>query len=135
MVLDLPDLRRQFNAVMWRFRTGSPWRDLPVEYGPRSTVYDRFRIWATAGVFEQLMQATIAEAAAHGQADLDLVSVDSATADTHPTPPAWSGQGAGQGAGGGCRTGKGLHRKGRTPKPANSPTTATGIGADAGSGD
>ncbi|MEU4549428.1 transposase [Nonomuraea dietziae] len=23
----IPDLRQQFNAVMWRFRTGSPWRD------------------------------------------------------------------------------------------------------------
>ncbi|MCW2881290.1 MAG: hypothetical protein JWQ95_5390 [Sphaerisporangium sp.] len=39
----IPDLRRQFNAVMWRFRTGSPWRDVPAEYGPWSTVYDRFR--------------------------------------------------------------------------------------------
>ncbi|MBB3724212.1 transposase [Nonomuraea dietziae] len=39
----IPDLRRQFNAVLWRFRTGSPWRDLPIEYGPWSTVYDRFR--------------------------------------------------------------------------------------------
>lgn len=37
----IPDLRRQFNAVMWRFHTGSPWRDLPAEYGSWSTVYDR----------------------------------------------------------------------------------------------
>ncbi|MCG5220933.1 transposase [Streptosporangium sp. KLBMP 9127] len=79
----IPDLRQQFNAAMWRFRTGSPWRDLPSEYGPWSTVYDRFRLWATAGVFEQPMQAVIAEAAARGQADLDLVSVDSTTARAH----------------------------------------------------
>lgn len=79
----IPDLRLQFNAVMWRFRAGCPWRDLPVEYGPWSTVYDRFRSWAMAGVFEQLMQAMIAEAAARGQVDLDLVSVDSATARAH----------------------------------------------------
>ncbi|GAA2702111.1 hypothetical protein GCM10010412_100100 [Nonomuraea recticatena] len=79
----IPDLRLQFNAVMWRFRTGSPWRDLPVEYGPWSTVYDRFRMWAIAGVFEQLMQAMIAEAAARGQIELDLVSVDSTTARAH----------------------------------------------------
>jgi transposase len=79
----IPDLRQQFNAAMWRFRTGSPWRDLPEEYGPWSTVYDRFRLWATAGVFEQLMQAVIAEAAARGQADLNLVSVDSTTARAH----------------------------------------------------
>jgi transposase len=79
----IPDLRLQFNAVMWRFRTGSPWRDLPAEYGPWSTAYDRFRSWAMAGVLEQLMQAMIAEAAARGQVDLDLVSVDSTTARAH----------------------------------------------------
>ncbi|MEU3862204.1 transposase [Streptomyces sp. NPDC028722] len=32
----IPDLRRQFNAVMWRFRTGSPWRGIPERYGPWS---------------------------------------------------------------------------------------------------
>ncbi|WP_061299482.1 IS5 family transposase [Herbidospora cretacea] len=79
----IPDLRHQFNAVMWRFRTGSPWRDLPVEYGPWSTAYDRFRSWAKAGVFEDLMQAMIAEAAARGQVDLGLISVDSTTVRAH----------------------------------------------------
>src|SRR5262245_27908010 len=79
----IPDLRRQFNAVMWRFRTGSAWRDLPREYGPWSTVYDRFRIWAITGVFQHLMQTVIAEAAARGQVDLDLVSVDSTTVRAH----------------------------------------------------
>ncbi|MER7504543.1 transposase [Nonomuraea pusilla] len=77
------DLRRLFNAAMWRFRTGSPLRDLPAEYGPWSAAYDRFRSWALDGVFEQLMQIMIAEAAARGEADLDLVSVDSTTARAH----------------------------------------------------
>jgi transposase len=79
----LPDLRKHFNAVMWRFRTGSPWRDLPTEFGPWQSAYDRFRIWARQGVFQQLMEAVIAEAAARGEADLSLVSVDSATARAH----------------------------------------------------
>lgn len=79
----IPDLRRQFNGVMWRFRTGSPWRDLPGEYGSWSTVYDRFRSWANTAVFENLMQAMIGEAAARGQADLDLVGVDSTTTRAH----------------------------------------------------
>ncbi|WP_442942194.1 transposase [Nonomuraea sp. NBC_00507] len=74
---------------MWRFRTGSPWRDLPAEYGPWSTVYDRFRSWAMAGVFEQLMQAMIAESAARGQTDLELVSVDSTTARAHDLVVSW----------------------------------------------
>ncbi|MGJ6970049.1 hypothetical protein ACSDR0_50160, partial [Streptosporangium sp. G11] len=46
-------------------------------------VYDRFRSWAATGVFEELMQAMIAEAAARGQADLDLVSVNSTTVRAH----------------------------------------------------
>ena len=50
---------------------------------PWSTAYDRFRSWALNGVFEQLMQAMIAEAAARGQVDLDLVGVDSTTARAH----------------------------------------------------
>ncbi|WP_442818406.1 transposase [Streptomyces sp. NBC_01237] len=29
----VPDLRRQFNTMMWRFRAGCPWRDVPKEYG------------------------------------------------------------------------------------------------------
>lgn len=79
----VPDLRKHFNAVMWRFRTGTPWRDLPTEFGPWQSAYDRFRIWARQGVFQNLMHAVIAEAAARGQTDLGLLSVDSASARAH----------------------------------------------------
>jgi len=76
-------LRDQFNGVLWRFRTGSPWRDLPQRYGPWQTVYGRFRAWALAGVFQDLMDGLIAEAASRGQVDLSLVSVDSTVARAH----------------------------------------------------
>src|SRR5437868_8643020 len=79
----IPDLRKHFNAVMWRFRTGSPWRDLPNEFGPWQSTYDRFRIWVGQGAFRQLMEALIAEAAARGETDMGLVSVDSATSRAH----------------------------------------------------
>lgn len=75
--------RDQFNGVMWRFRTGSPWRDVPERYGPWSTVARRFREWALAGVFQDLMDGLIAEAASRGQVDLTLVSVDSTVARAH----------------------------------------------------
>src|SRR6266699_1855693 len=75
--------RAQFNGVMWRFRTGSSWRDLPERYGPWSTVAGRFRAWVQAGVFQRLMDGLIAEAAARGQVDLTLVSVDSTVARAH----------------------------------------------------
>jgi transposase len=30
------------NGILWRFRTGAPWRDIPERYGPRTTLYNRF---------------------------------------------------------------------------------------------
>lgn len=42
----IPDLRRQFDAVTWRFRVGSPWRDISEQYGNWSTIYGQFRSWA-----------------------------------------------------------------------------------------
>ncbi|MEV4105324.1 transposase [Nonomuraea sp. NPDC049649] len=74
----IPDLRQQFNAVLWRFRTHSPWRDLPAEYGPWPTAYDRFRTWVAAGVFEELMQVMAAGAPAR-QSDLEPANVDPTT--------------------------------------------------------
>ncbi|MCK9905145.1 transposase [Parafrankia colletiae] len=79
----IPDLRSYFNAVMWRFRTGSPWRDVPNRYGSWSTIYDRFRLWARDGVFQTLMDAMITEAAVRDGVDLSLVSVDFTVARAH----------------------------------------------------
>jgi transposase len=76
-------LRDQLEGIIWRFRTGSPWRDVPEVFGSWSTVYDRFAQWRDAGVFAAVMEAMIAEAARRGQADLSLVSVDSTTARAH----------------------------------------------------
>lgn len=76
-------VREQFNGILWRFRTGSGWRDVPERYGPWSTVYSRFNAWVRAGVFQRLMQALIAEAASRGQVGLELVSVDSTIVRAH----------------------------------------------------
>lgn len=43
------------NGVMWRTRTGSPWRDLPPCYGPWKTVYNRHRGWSADGTWEQIL--------------------------------------------------------------------------------
>ena len=48
------DDRVLFNGMFFILRTGAAWRDMPKEYGPWSTVYDRFREWRDAEVFEQL---------------------------------------------------------------------------------
>jgi transposase len=76
-------LRQQFEGVIWRFRSGAQWREIPAEFGAWSTVHNRFRQWRDAGVFEALLEGMIAEAAKRGEVDLSLVSVDSTTARAH----------------------------------------------------
>ena len=49
---------RQFiNAVLYRAKTGIPWRDLPDRYGPWKSVYNRFNNWSKAGIWELLFAA------------------------------------------------------------------------------
>jgi transposase len=43
------DHRQVVNGVLWRTRTGSPWRDLPSSYGRWKTVYNRHRCWSADG--------------------------------------------------------------------------------------
>ena len=35
------DHRQVINAILWKLRTGAPWRDLPERYGPWKTAHER----------------------------------------------------------------------------------------------
>ncbi|WP_079038390.1 IS5 family transposase [Streptomyces sp. NBRC 110028] len=50
------NLRAHFEGVVWRFRNGAKWRELPERFGHWSTVYGRFRQWRDAGVFTTLFE-------------------------------------------------------------------------------
>ena len=45
------DHRQVIDAVLWRTRTGSPWRDLPASYGNWKTIYNRHRRWSGDGTW------------------------------------------------------------------------------------
>ena len=45
------DNRLFVEAVLFRFRAGVPWRDLPERFGDWKIVYQRFNRWAKSGVF------------------------------------------------------------------------------------
>src|SRR5215813_1678724 len=51
------DDRRFVEAVLWWRRTGVPWRDLPSEFGPWKTVFNRFDRWAKRGRWMRLFEA------------------------------------------------------------------------------
>ena len=49
--------RLVLDGIFWIARTGSPWRDLPEEFGKWSSVYRQFRRWTLSGLWEAIMEA------------------------------------------------------------------------------
>jgi transposase len=49
--------RRVLNGIFWVLRSGAPWRDLPDDFGPYTTCYNRFVRWRHAGVWGRIMDA------------------------------------------------------------------------------
>ncbi|MFJ6988667.1 IS5 family transposase [Streptomyces sp. NPDC091389] len=76
------DDRRVLNGIVWKFRTGTAWRDVPERYGPWATLHTRFRRWAADGTFDRMLRAAQAKADAAGDIEW-LVSVDSTVVRAH----------------------------------------------------
>jgi transposase len=51
------DNRLFLEAVFWIARTGSPWRDLPSEFGKWYTTYTRYHRWEKKGVWPRVIEA------------------------------------------------------------------------------
>jgi transposase len=51
------DDRRVISEIMHMLRTGARWRDCPAEYGPYTTIYNRFNRWSGQGVWEDIFYA------------------------------------------------------------------------------
>ncbi|GGJ79096.1 transposase [Deinococcus aquiradiocola] len=69
--------RKVLNGILWRIKTGAPWRDVPRRYGPWQTCYDRFVRWSRDGTWLRLLQTIQATADQQGEIDWDKASVDS----------------------------------------------------------
>ncbi len=49
------DLRRTFEAILWRHENGAKWRAVPAELGPWWRAAQTFIRWARLGVWERLL--------------------------------------------------------------------------------
>ena len=71
------DNRLFVEAVLWVARTGSPWRDLPDDFGKWSTVYTRYWRWAQkdkwGSIFKRLSE----------DADFEYVMIDGTIVRVH----------------------------------------------------
>ena len=71
------DNRLFIEAVLWIGRTGSPWRDLPVELGNWHTTYTRFKRWGESGVWQRVVEAV------NGARDMEVLMIDSTVVRAH----------------------------------------------------
>jgi transposase len=64
-------------AVLYRYRAGLPWRDLPERFGGWKKVHTRFGRWAKSGVWERVFQHLA------GEADNEHAMLDSTIVRAH----------------------------------------------------
>jgi putative transposase len=76
------DHRLTLEAIAWRFRTGSPWRDLPAEFGAWQSIWERHRRWSTDGTYAAMFAAVRAQTGVDGGV-VKLLSVDSTSVRAH----------------------------------------------------
>ena len=71
------NLRNRCEAIVYRIRTGIPWRDLPSELGPWQSAYCQFKRWSNNGVIEKVFWAIRPEP------DLEYVAIDGSYIKVH----------------------------------------------------
>jgi transposase len=76
------DHRQVIDGILWRLRTGAPWRDIPERYGPWQTCYERYKRWDEDGTWAQLLEAMQVKDDAVGRIEWSF-SVDSSTVRAH----------------------------------------------------
>jgi transposase len=71
------DNRLFVEAVLYRYRAGIPWRDLPERFGDPIKIHMRFSRWATNGVWKKVFEILAADA------DNEYAMIDSTTVRAH----------------------------------------------------
>jgi len=51
------DDRRIISGIVHMFQCGARWRDCPPDYGPYTTIYNRFNRWAKRGHWQAIFEA------------------------------------------------------------------------------
>jgi transposase len=75
---DRVDDRRVISGILHVLKSGCRWKDCPPEYGPPTTIYNRFVRWAERGVWERLFR----ELAARGRSG-ETQMIDSTHVKAH----------------------------------------------------
>jgi len=69
------DDRRVISGIIVALQSGGRWIDVPAEYGPRKTLYNRFVRWSAKGVWQALFQVLAAAGGPPAEVLLDSTHV------------------------------------------------------------
>jgi transposase len=73
------DPRTIMDGILWILRAGSPWRDLPEEFGPWQTVWRLFDKWNTDGTLDEILHRLQAAFVDIGEIDNEFWCIDGTT--------------------------------------------------------
>lgn len=76
------DHRLAVEGMVWKYRTGSPWRDVPARFGRWNSIYKRFIRWSADGTWAAVLTEVQKQSDAAGQLDW-VVSIDSTITRVH----------------------------------------------------
>ena len=65
------DDRRVVSGIIFVIRNGLRWRDVPKDYGPHKTIYNRFIRWSRLGVFDKIFAGLVAQGGKPDQLMID----------------------------------------------------------------
>lgn len=71
------DNRLFVEAVLYRYRAGIPWRDLPERFGDFRVIHTRFSRWSNSGVWQRVFEHLAADA------DNEYAMIDSTIVRAH----------------------------------------------------
>ena len=77
------DHRSMIDGILWVLSDGGRWRNVPEEFGPWPSVYDRFRRWTRSGVWAGIVAALRDRKAEAGEIDERLYSIDGSVVRAH----------------------------------------------------
>ena len=69
------DDRRVISGVMHMLRSGARWRDCPADYGPYTTIYNRFNRWSKQGIWEAIFYTLTGSSGVVSSAAVDTTHI------------------------------------------------------------
>ena len=86
------DHRCLMDGILWALSDGGRWRNLPKEFGPWQTVYDRFLKWCRTGLWDKILRHLQARKMNSDEIDWELFCIDGSVIRAHQSAAGAAGK-------------------------------------------